>query len=122
MRKTFSNHKKQTPTPFLYHKLNLKQLINCRLWGVYRQRSYTLYMTPNESTRFENALRNHFNEYQTKIVKVILSGEGNFNQEDIIRTSEESIRILRKLGWYKRFKEVAKEAGLHLFANNQIII
>ena len=34
MRKTFSNHKKQAPTPFLYHKQNLKQLINCRLRGV----------------------------------------------------------------------------------------
>lgn len=79
-------------------------------------------MTPNESTRFENALRNHFNEYQTKIVKVILSGVDNLNQEDIIRTSEEGIQILRKLGWYKRFKDAAKEAGLHLFANNLIII
>ena len=27
---------KQTPTPFLYHKHNLKQLTNCRIWGVYR--------------------------------------------------------------------------------------
>jgi len=27
---------KQTPTPFLYHKLNLKQMFNCRLWGVCR--------------------------------------------------------------------------------------
>lgn len=79
-------------------------------------------MTPNESTRYENALRNHFTDYQTKIVKTILSGEGNLNQEDIIRTSEEGIRILRKLGWYKRFKTAIKEAGLQLMANNQIII
>jgi len=79
-------------------------------------------MAPNESIRYENALRNHFTDYQIKIVKTILSAEGNLDQEDIIRTSEESIHILRKLGWYKRFKTVIREANLQLIANNQIII
>ncbi len=36
MRKTLS--KEQTPTPFLYYKLNLKLMFNCRLCGVCWQR------------------------------------------------------------------------------------
>ena len=79
-------------------------------------------MTTTESTLYENALRNHFTDYQITIVKAILSGEGNLNQENIIRTSEEGVQILRRLGWYKSFKTVIKKAGLHLIANNQIII
>ena len=71
-------------------------------------------MTPNESIRYENALRNHFTDYQIKIVKTILSAEGNLDQEDIIRTSEESIHILRKLGWYKRFKTVIRDSAVLL--------
>ncbi len=77
-------------------------------------------MGPNEFIRYENALRKHFTDYQITIVKTILSGEGNLNQEDIIRTSEEGVQILRKLGWYRRYKTVIKEAGLQLIINNQI--
>lgn len=80
-------------------------------------------MTPQESTRFNNALRNErFSDYHIKIVNAIFAGEGNQNQDDILRTSEEGIRILRKLGWYKKVKLAIKRSGLHLLDNNQIII
>ena len=32
----------QTPTPFLYHKLNLKLVDNCRIWGVWEARKGVL--------------------------------------------------------------------------------
>ena len=80
-------------------------------------------MTPQESTRFNNALRNErFSDFHIKIVNAIFAGEGNQNQEDILRTSEEGIRILRKLGWYKKVKLAIKRSGLHLLDNNQIIL
>jgi len=79
-------------------------------------------MTPIESTRFNNALREQFNDYEVKIVKSILSGEGNLNQEDIIRTSNEGILLLRKLGWLFKVKKVFKNSGLHLLSQNQTII
>lgn len=62
-------------------------------------------MIPPESMNFYNALRNgRFSDYQIGIVKAIFAGEGNQNQEDILRTSEEGVRLLRKLGWYMKVK------------------
>lgn len=77
-------------------------------------------MKPHESTRFNNALRQLFSDYEIKIIKVILSGENNLDQEDIIRTSNEGINLLRKLGWYSKLKKAIKIAHLHLLENNQI--
>lgn len=77
-------------------------------------------MTPTESTRFNDALHEKFSDYEIKIIQAIMSGKNNFNQDDIIRTSEEGIVLLRKLGWYSKVKTAIKNANLHLLENNQI--
>ena len=79
-------------------------------------------MTPCESQSFNNALDLFVSAYEMKVIKAILSGENNFDQEDIIRTSTEGIILLRKLGWLLKLKKAIKRAGLHLLENNRIII
>lgn len=91
--------------------------------GVCRHNYIVVFMTHQESTRFNDALRNErFSDYHIKIVNAIFAGEGNLNQENILCTSDEGIRLLRKLGWYKKVKLAIKKSGLHLLDNNQIII
>ena len=68
-----------------------------------------------ESEQFEKALKQlNFDNYEKEILLKILAGSGNQNQEDILNVSDRSIGLLRKLGWYNRFKLAIKLAGLKI--------
>lgn len=72
-------------------------------------------MTNQESTRFsEYLLQQQFNEHDKKVILTILEGNGNYNQEDILEISEHNLTLLKKLGWLRKVKKAAKEAGLRV--------
>lgn len=72
-------------------------------------------MTNIESERFGNCLRGlYFSEHDIKVIKVILQGDGVYNQEDIIDVCEHNTQLLKKLGWYRKTKKALKDAGLRL--------
>ena len=77
-------------------------------------------MTNQETERLKQSLSHQqFCTHDVKVVLTILEGEGVYNQEDIIDTSEHNISLLRKLGWFRKVKKAVKDAGLNLCLSNQ---
>lgn len=83
----------------------------------------TKHMMNKESDKFREALASQqFSEHDIKIILVVLEGEGNYNQEDIIDFSEKNKNTLKKLGWLRKVKKAIKDAGLHLKNKQHTII
>lgn len=72
-------------------------------------------MTNFESEHFSNALKQlGFDDYEKEIMLKILSGSGIYNQEDILSITSRSVKLLRKLGWLRKFKLAVQIAGLKI--------
>lgn len=72
-------------------------------------------MTNFESERFSSALKRlGFDDYEKEIMLKILSGSGIYNQEDILSITSRSVELLRKLGWFRKFKSAVQIADLKI--------
>lgn len=72
-------------------------------------------MTNFESEEFEKALKDqNFCDFEIEVLLTILKGEGQYAQEDILYIHPSRVQLLRKLGWYKRFKTAAHKANIHI--------
>lgn len=72
-------------------------------------------MTNFESERFSSALKQlGFDDYEKEIMLKILSGSGNYNQEDILSITSRGVKLLRKLGWFRKFKLAVQIADLKI--------
>ncbi|MBO5629219.1 MAG: hypothetical protein J5965_09135 [Aeriscardovia sp.] len=77
-------------------------------------------MTNTELDNLNQAISIQFHDaYECDIVKKIIFGDNKHHDNNILSISPKALSLLKKLGWFRKFKNAVKQADLKIFFDNK---